>query len=101
MAQQKSETRVVLEGGVMPAEPARSSRGERGKAGPVDEQALQLCLPIATADVPSGISRTAAGSRSVRAGVPQAIVNAQTGTPVTMMEEVARRLTSAMLKVAS
>ena len=103
MAQQKSETRVVLEGGVMPAEPAGSSARGQGKAGPVDEQALQLCLPIATADVPSGTSRTAAGfhARSGRAGVPPAIVNAQTGTPVTMIEEVARRLTSAMLKVAS
>jgi RNA-directed DNA polymerase len=103
MAQQKSEARVVPEGGAMPAEPARSSPGGQGKADPVDEQAWQLCLPIATADVPSGISRKAARAHAgaVCAGVPQAIVNAQTGAPVTMMEEVARRLTSAMLKVAS
>ena len=50
MAQQKSEDRVVLEGGVMPAERAGSSAGAQGKAVPVDETTGQLCLPIATAE---------------------------------------------------
>jgi RNA-directed DNA polymerase len=92
MAQQKSEDRVVLEGGVMPAEPVGSSPGGQGKAVPVEEMAEQLCLPIATAEVPQG---------SLRAmGVPKAVVNAQTGPSVTM-EEVASRLTPALLKVVS
>jgi RNA-directed DNA polymerase len=92
MAQQKSEDRVLLEGGVMPVEPVGSSPGGQGKAVPVEETAEQLCLPIATAEVPQG---------SLRAmGVPKAIVNAQAGPSVTM-EEVASRLTSAMLNVVS
>jgi hypothetical protein len=92
MAQQKSEDRVVLEGGVMPVEPAGSSLGGQGKAVPVEETAVQLCLPIATAEVPRGSPRAM--------GVPKAVVNAQKGPSVTM-EEVASRLTSALLKVVS
>ena len=42
MAQQKSEDRVLPEGGVMPAQPGRSSIGGQGKAVPVDETTLQL-----------------------------------------------------------
>ncbi len=92
MAQQKSEDRVVLEGGVMPVEPVGSSPGGQGKAVPVEETAVQLRLPIATAEVPQG---------SLRAmEVPKAIVNAQIGPSVTM-EEVASRLTPALLKVMS
>jgi RNA-directed DNA polymerase len=92
MAQQKSEDRVVLEGGVMPVEPVGSSPAGQGKAVPVEETAVQLCLPIATAEVSQG---------SLRAmGVPKAIVNAQTGPSVTM-EEVVSRLTPALLKVVS
>jgi hypothetical protein len=96
MAQQKSEDRVVLQGGVMPAEPAGSSPGGRGKAVPVDQTAVQLELPIATAEHRTG-SRT--GSGMGRGVGPKAIVNAEISTEVTM-EEVARRLTSALLKVA-
>jgi group II intron reverse transcriptase/maturase len=92
MAQQKSEDRVVLEGGVMPAEPVGSSPGGQGKAVPVEETAVQLCLPIATAEVPQGSPRAM--------GVPKAIGNARTCPSVTM-EEVASRLTPALLKVVS
>jgi RNA-directed DNA polymerase len=93
MAQQKSEDRVVLEGGVTPVEPGWSSPGGQGKAVPVEEMAEQLRLPIATAEVPVQGSPGAIG-------VPKAIVNAQTGPSVTM-EEVASRLTPALLKVVS
>ena len=92
MAQQKSEDRVVLEGGVAPVEPVGSSPGGQGKAVPVEEAALQLCLPIATAEVPQG---------SLRAmGVPKAVVRAQQSAPA-MMDEVVERLGSALLKVVS
>jgi len=102
MAQQKSEDRVVLEGGVMPVERAGSSAGGQGKAVPVDELTLQLCLPIATAENPKGATRRRTRDRlgAVRAGAPKAIVNAETAAPATM-EEVTYRLTSALLKVAS
>jgi len=103
MAQQKSEDRVVLEGGVMPVEPARSSARGRGKAVPVDQTVLQLELPIATAENPRGAARSAFSDLSEGmslVGVPKAIGNAENGTPVTM-EEVACRLTSALLKVVS
>jgi len=86
MAQQKSEGRVLLEGGVMPAERAGSSPGSQGKAIPVDQTAWQLCLPIATAEDPRGSARVAASNLSgtVQAGVPQAIINAEQVTSVTM-----------------
>jgi RNA-directed DNA polymerase len=102
MAQQKSEDRVVLEGGVMPAEPACSSARGQGKAVPVDETTVQLCLPIATAGGPKGSTRRRVPDRSGarRAGVPEAIANAEVDTSVTM-EGVVSRLTSALLKVAS
>jgi len=102
MAQQKSEDRVLLEGGVMPVEPSRSSVGGQGKAIPVDQTAWQLRLPIATADDPQGAKRRASLDRSgVRdAMVPKAVGNAEDGTPVTM-EEVAYRLTAALVKVVS
>jgi len=58
---------------------------------------LQLELPIATAEHRTG-SRTGPGMGRVVA--PKAIVNAETGTSVTM-EEVAKRLTTALLKVVS
>ena len=48
MARQKSEDRVLLEGGVMPAERFGSSPGAQGKAIPVEQTAGQLRLPIAT-----------------------------------------------------
>ncbi|MDQ3240454.1 MAG: group II intron reverse transcriptase/maturase [Actinomycetota bacterium] len=92
MAQQKSEDRVGPDGGVMPAQPAGSSTGGQGKAVPVEEAALQLCLPIATAEVPQG------GLRAM--GVPKAVVNAQQSAPA-MMDEVVECLDSALLKVVS
>ena len=93
MAQQKSEDRVVPDGGVMPVQPAGSSPGGQGKAVPVDEAASQLRrLPIATAEAPEGSPGAI--------GVPKAIVNAQTCVPA-MMEEVVERLGSALLKVVS
>ena len=98
MAQQKSEDRVVLEGGVMPAERVGSSSGGQGKAVPVDETTGQLCLPIATAERRARVpDRSGADRGSV---LPKAIVNAQIDLSVTM-EGVVSRLTSALLKVAS
>ena len=95
MTQQKSEDRVVPDGGVMPVEPAGSSPGGQGKAVPVDQTVVQLGLPIATAEHRKG-SRTGPGWAGWRE--PKAIVNVEIGTPVTM-EEVAYRLTDALLKV--
>jgi RNA-directed DNA polymerase len=102
MAQQKSEDRVLPQGGAMPAEPGRSSVGGQGKAVPVDETTLQLRLPIATAENPQGATRQTARDRlgAVRAGVPKAIVKEGTAAPATI-QEVANRLTSALLKVVS
>src|SRR6266536_1459993 len=103
MAQQKSEDRVVPEGGVMPVEPVRSSVHGQGKAVPVDQTVVQLELPIVTADNPRGAVRLAFSDRSEvgsLVGVPEAVGNAEESTPVTM-EEVADRLTSALLKVVS
>ena len=102
MAQQKSEDRVVPEGGVMPVERAGSSPGGQGKAVPVEETAVQLCLPIATAENPKGATRRRTRDRlgEIRAGAPKAIDKTGMAAPATM-EEVAYRLTGALLKVAS
>lgn len=107
MARQKSEDRVLLEGGVMPVERAGSSAGGQGKAIPVEQTAGQLRLPIATAENPKGAARLAASDRSGmgegapdKAGVPEAIVNVENVTPVTM-EEVVSRLTAALVKVVA
>jgi hypothetical protein len=54
MARQKSEDRVVPEGGAMPAERAGSSPGQHGKAISVEQTARQLGLPIATAETREG-----------------------------------------------
>ena len=79
MARQKSEDRVVPDGGVMPVQLVRD--GGQGKAVSVDETAVQLSLAIATADdhfmVPD---RYGAG----RVVVPKAIVNAGKVSPATM-----------------
>jgi RNA-directed DNA polymerase len=103
MAQQKSEDRVVPDGGVMPAQPAGSSTGGQGKAVPVEEAAWQLQLPIATAEAPQGAPRrrspVLSGGRSA-AGLPKAVVNEGKGAPA-MMDEVVERLGSALLKVVS
>ncbi|HYB29907.1 MAG TPA: hypothetical protein VEF89_25085 [Solirubrobacteraceae bacterium] len=102
MAQQKSEDRVVPEGGVMPAERAGSSPGGQGKAVPVEETAVQLGLPIATAENPKGLPAGGPGTGLGRSGRERRrrIGNAEIAAPATM-EEVAKRLTSALLKVAS
>lgn len=60
MTQQKLEDRVVLEGGVILVELVGSSSGGQGKAIPVDQTAVQLELPIATAEHHAG-SRTGPG----------------------------------------
>ena len=102
MAQQKSEDRVVPEGGVMPVERAGSSTGGQGKAVPVEETTVQLSLPIATAENPRGATRRRTRDRLgvIRAGAPKAIGKTGIAASATM-EEVAYRLTSALLKVAS
>ena len=103
MAQQKSEDRVVPDGGVMPVQPAGSSAGGQGKAVPVDEAVSQLRLPIATAEAPSGGSGSRSPDRSggcAAARAPKAIVNERTCVPA-MMDEVVERLGSALLKVVS
>ncbi len=78
MAQQKSEDRVVPEGGVMSAERVGSSTRGQGKAVPVEETAVQLSLPIATAENPQGATRRKTRDRlgAIRAGAPKAIGNA-------------------------
>jgi hypothetical protein len=93
MARQKSEDRVVPDGGVMPAQPGRDVG--QGKAVPVDETVVQLSLTIATADDHLKAPDRSGASRVV---VPKAIVNAGTWTPVTV-EEVVHRLTDALVKV--
>ena len=102
MARQKSEDRVLLEGGVMPAERAGSSPGRQGKAIPVEQTAGQLRLLIATAENPRGAARRASADRSAvsEVRVPEAIVNVESVTPVTM-EEVVSRLTAALVKVVA
>lgn len=86
----------------MPAERAGSSSGEQGKAIPVEQTAGQLRLPIATAENPRGAARRAFVDRSADRGarVPEAIVNVEKVTPVTM-EEVVSRLSAALMKVVS
>lgn len=103
MTRQKSEDRVLPDGGVMPVQLTGSSAGGRGKAVPVDEAVSQLRLPIATAEAPGG----GAGNRSLGlsggrtgAGVPRAVVNERTCVPA-MMDEVVEWLGSALLKVVS
>lgn len=100
MAQQKSEDRVLLEDGVISVEPGGSSPVGQGKAVPVEETAVQLCLPIATADHRAKRSGRQRSASAGRVAVPKAVVNAQSGPSVTM-EEVASRLTLAMFKVVS
>jgi RNA-directed DNA polymerase len=99
MAQQKSEDRVVPDGGVTPVQPAI---GGQGKAVPVKQTATQLQLPIATAEDPAGSARKAVRdrSRAGRAGVPKAVVTAKQSTPA-RMQEVAERLDLAMKKVVA
>ena len=102
MAQQKSEDRVVPDGGVMPVQRAGLSAGGQGKAVPVDEAESQLRLEIATAEAPRGAARKAVGDRSPtgRVRVPKAVFNEQACEPATM-DEVVERLGLALLKVLS
>jgi group II intron reverse transcriptase/maturase len=79
----------------MPAQPA--DEGGQGKAVPVDQQAGQLCLPIATAEHRKRVPDRSGTDRA--AVVPKANVNAEQVAPVTTMEEVAYRLTDALSKV--
>jgi RNA-directed DNA polymerase len=100
MAQQKSENRVVPDGGVMPVQPAE--RGGRGKAVPVEQTAGQLALPVATAEDPAGSAREVVRdrSRAGRTGVPKATVTEEQVSSA-VMEEVIERLDQAMLKVVA
>jgi RNA-directed DNA polymerase len=86
----------------MPVERAGSSPGGQGKAVPVEETAVQLRLPIVTAENPRGATRRRSRDRlgEIRAGAPKAIGKTGTAASATM-EEVAYRLTDALLKVAS
>jgi hypothetical protein len=58
----------------MAVERAGSSPGGQGKAVPVEETAVQLCLPIATAENPQGATRRRTRDRLgvLRAGAPKA-----------------------------
>ena len=86
----------------MAAERGGSSPGGQGKAISVEETAVQLSLPIATAEDPKGATRRRTRDRlgAIRAGAPKAIGNTESAAPATM-EEVAKRLTGALVKVAS
>ena len=100
MAQQKSEDRVVPDGGVMPVQPVG---GGQGKAVPVDQAAVQLQLPIATAEDPAGSAREAVAGpvpRRPSGGAEGDRHRARTSPPA-RMEEVAERLDSAMKKVVA
>jgi hypothetical protein len=70
----------------MPAERAGSSLGGQGKAIPVEETAVQLSLPIATAENPQGATRRKTRDRLgvLWAGAPKAIGKAGTAAPATM-----------------
>jgi retron-type reverse transcriptase len=74
----------------------------KGRAVPVEETAVQLSLVIATAENPKGATRRRPRDRlgEIRAGAPKVIDKTGTAAPATM-EEVAYRLTDALLKVAS
>ncbi len=103
MAQQKSEDRVVPDGGVMPVQPSGLSARGQGKAISVDEAVSQLRLPIATAEAPGGGPRgrslDRSGGRS-DARVPKAVGKERKSVPA-MMDEVVERLGSALVKVVS
>lgn len=94
MAQQKSEDRVVPDGGVIPVQPAG---GGQGKAVPVDQQAGQFGLPVATAEHRKRVPDRSGTDRG-GAVEPKAIVNVEHVAP-TSMEEVVYRLTDALIKV--
>src|SRR3954470_4254268 len=102
MAQQKSEDRVIPDGGGMPVQPDGREAAGQGKAVPVEQTAAQLQLAIATAEDPAGSAREVVRdrSRAGRAGVPKAIVTTE-NAPLAVMEEVVERLDQAMVKVVA
>ena len=75
MAQQKSEDRVLLEGGVMPVELVGSSPGGQGKAVPVDETVAAALHCRSRQQIIARGSRTGPGMG--RAVEPKAIVNVE------------------------
>src|SRR5450755_2665074 len=77
----------------MPAERVGSSPGEQGKAIPVEETAVQLRLPIATAENPKGATRRRTRDRlgAIRAGAPKAISKTGKAAPATMGTPAQRR----------
>lgn len=101
MTQQKSEDRIVPQGGVMPAPTRKVEPCGRGKAIPVDQEVMQLRLPIATAENLSRAARRASKGLSLpaRTRVPKAMGISEKSVLVTM-EEVSKRLTEALHKVA-
>ena len=101
MGQQRSEDRVVPEGGAIPAERAWSSHGAQRKAVPVEETAVRVSRPIASAANPRGATRRRSPDRvgEIRAGGRR-----RPSMPRRQRRrrwEVAYRLTGALLKVAS
>ncbi len=80
MTQQKSEDRIVPEGGVIAAPPHRDKTVGGGKAVPVDEQVMQLDMTLVPAENPEGATGTESTDLFVvsRLVVPKAKVNAET-----------------------
>jgi len=70
----------------MAAERAGSSPGGQGKAVPVEQTAVQLSLPVATAENPQGATRRKARDRLgvLRAGAPKAIGKAESAPSATI-----------------
>lgn len=102
MAQQKSEDRIVPQGqGNLAPTRGVEHRGG-GKAVPVDEQVMQLELPIATAENPQGAAREVVSdlSDNARTGAPKASGKGQARTPATI-DEVTRQLTQALRHVVA
>jgi hypothetical protein len=87
----------------MPAERAGSSTGGQGKAIPVEENGGAAVPADRNSRNPQGATRRKTRDRlgAIRAGAPKAIGNAGKAAPVATMEEVPKRLTGSLLKVAS
>jgi RNA-directed DNA polymerase len=102
MARQKSDRRVVPQGGrkAVPTVLVEPARG--GKATTVEQRTWQLGLRFETAEDPQGIDGGAASPRRDAAphAVPKSKSKEKTVTSATM-EEVTRRLAGAFEKVAS
>jgi RNA-directed DNA polymerase len=102
MARQKSDRRVVPQGGRKASETEPVERARGGKATTVEQQAWQLGLLFETAENPQGSDGGAATHRRVAApfAAPKSKRKEKTVTSATM-EEAARRLAQAFQKVAS